>query len=110
MGGVILGTGSSLPRRMVSNKELEKIVDTSDEWIRTRTGIKQRHISSEGEYTYVLASRAAEKALEMAGVAAAEIDLLVVATISSHMLMPSSACFVQREIGAHKAFAYDINA
>ncbi len=110
MGGVILGTGSALPRRVVTNKELEKIVDTSDEWIRARTGIKQRHISSEGEYTYVLASRAAEKALEMAGMAAAEIDLLVVATISSHMLMPSSACFVQREIGANKAFAYDINA
>lgn len=110
MGGVILGTGSALPRRVVTNKELEKIVDTSDEWIRARTGIKQRHISSEGEYTYVLASRAAERALEMAGMAAAEIDLLVVATISSHMLMPSSACFVQREIGANKAFAYDINA
>ncbi len=110
MGGMILGTGSSLPQRVVSNKELEKIVDTSDEWIRTRTGIKQRHISTKGEYTYVLASRAAEKALEMAGVKASEIDLLVVATISSHMLMPSSACFVQREIGANRAFAYDINA
>jgi len=110
MGGVILGTGSALPQRAVSNKELEKIVDTSDEWIRSRTGIRQRHISSAGEYTYVLASRAAEKALEMAGVEAGEIDLLVVATISSHMLMPSSACFVQQQIGAHRAFAYDLNA
>ena len=99
-----------MPRRALSNVDLEKIVDTSDEWIRTRTGIKKRHISSSGEYTYYLASRAAEQALDMAGVAAADLDLIVVATISSHMLMPSCACFVQQEIGAKNAFAYDLNA
>lgn len=110
MSSIILGTGSALPRKVVTNKELEKIVDTNDEWIRTRTGIKTRHISSSGEYTYILASRAAEKALAMADVTAEEIDLLVVATISSHMLMPSTACFVQQEIGASNAFAYDLNA
>jgi 3-oxoacyl-[acyl-carrier-protein] synthase-3 len=110
MGSIILGTGSSLPIRVVTNQELEKTVDTSDEWIRTRTGIQQRHISTTGEYTYILAARAAENALEMAGVAAEDIALIVVGTISSHMLMPSSACFVQKEIGAHNAFAFDLNA
>ncbi|MEE4239833.1 MAG: beta-ketoacyl-ACP synthase III [Desulfopila sp.] len=110
MGCIILGTGSALPRKIVTNKELEKLVDTSDEWIRTRTGIEQRHISGPGEYTHILAASAAQKALDMAGITAAEIDLIIVATISSHMLMPSSACFVQRELGAHKAFAFDLNA
>lgn len=110
MGSVVLGTGSSLPERIVTNRELEKIVETSDEWIRTRTGIKERRISGEGEYTYVLASRAARNALENAKVEPDEIDLIVVATISSHMLMPSAACFVQQEIGATNAFAYDLNA
>lgn len=110
MGSVILGTGSSLPERVVTNENLEKTVDTTDEWIRTRTGIKTRHISGKGEYTYVLASQAAKRALAMANVSAQEIDLIVVATISSHMLMPSTACFVQKELGADKAFAYDLNA
>ena len=110
MGSVILGTGACLPKKILTNKELEKIVDTSDEWIRTRTGIKQRHISGPGEYTYILASRAAENALDNAGISAKEINLVVVGTISSHMLMPSCACFVQAEIGASNAFAYDLNA
>lgn len=110
MGSVILGTGSCLPKKALTNLELEKIVDTNDEWIRTRTGIKKRHISGAGEYTYSLASRAAQNALEMAEVRPEEIDLIVVGTISSHMLMPSSACFVQQEIGAVNAFAYDLNA
>ncbi len=110
MGSIILGTGSSLPERVLTNKELEKSIDTTDEWIRTRTGIKERHISGSGEYTYSLASRAAKKALEMAKIEPEEIDLIIVATISSHMLMPSTACFVQQELGASNAFAYDINA
>ena len=110
MSSLIMGTGSCLPTKALTNLDLEKIVDTSDEWIRTRTGIKKRHISSSGEYTYYLASRAAEQALEMAEVTADEIDLIVVATISSHMLMPSCACFVQQEIGAKNAFAWDLNA
>jgi 3-oxoacyl-[acyl-carrier-protein] synthase-3 len=110
MGSVILGTGSCLPKKVVTNHDLEKIVDTNDEWIRTRTGIKKRHISGPGEYTHILASKAANRALEMAGLTANEIDLIVVGTISSHMLMPSCACFVQKEIGATKAFAFDVNA
>jgi 3-oxoacyl-[acyl-carrier-protein] synthase-3 len=110
MGTVILGTGSCLPRKVVTNSDLEKVVETTDEWIRSRTGIHARHIASGDEYTYKLSARAAEKALEMAGVDAAEIGLIVVGTISSHMLMPSCACFVQKEIGAVNAFAYDLNA
>ncbi|MBW6520582.1 MAG: ketoacyl-ACP synthase III [Desulfoarculaceae bacterium] len=110
MGTAILGTGAYLPERIVTNQDLEKIVDTSDEWIQTRTGIRTRHIGGQGDETYLLASRAAASALQMAEVSAAEIDLIIVATISSHMLMPSCACFVQKEIGASRAFAFDINA
>lgn len=110
MGAAILGTGAYLPERVVSNQDLEKIVDTSDEWIRTRTGISTRCIAGQGDETYLLAARAAVKALQMAEISAAEIDLIIVATISSHMLMPSCACFVQKEIGAGRAFAFDINA
>ena len=110
MGTVILGTGSCVPAREMTNSDLEMVVDTSDEWIRTRTGIESRRIGGPGEKTYQLASAAARKALEMADVTAREIDLLIVGTISSHMLMPSCACFVQKEIGAANAFAYDVNA
>lgn len=110
MGTIILGTGSTLPQRAMSNVELESIVETNDEWIRTRTGIENRRIGGAGEKTYQLAASAARKALEMADVDPEEIDLLVVGTISSHMLMPSSACYVQNEIGATNAFAYDISA
>jgi len=110
MGTAVLGTGAYLPERIMTNQDLEKIVDTSDEWIQTRTGIRTRHIGGQGDETYLLAARAAGSALQMADVTAAEIDIIVVATISSHMLMPSTACFVQKEIGAGKAFAYDINA
>ncbi len=110
MGAVILGTGSAIPKRVLSNHDLEKIVDTNDEWILSRTGISTRRISGQGEQTYQLASNAARQALQMAGVTADEIDLIIVATMSSHMLMPSCACFVQKELGAAKAFAYDINA
>ncbi len=110
MGTIIQGTGSCLPRRVMSNVELESIVDTSDEWIRTRTGIENRRIGGAGEKTYQLAAAAAVKALEMADVAPTELDMLIVGTVSSHMLMPSSACYVQKEIGATNAFAYDVNA
>lgn len=110
MGTVVLGTGSCLPQRILTNKELESIVETKEEWIRTRTGIEARRIGGEGEYTCHLAAKAARQALEAAGVSPEEIGLVVVGTISSHMLMPSSACFVQTEIGATNAFAYDLNA
>lgn len=110
MGAVILGTGSCLPERILSNHDLEKLVDTSDEWILSRTGIATRHISGKGEGAYQLAASAARQAMDMARVTADDIDLIIVATMSSHMLMPSCACFVQKELGATKAFAYDVNA
>lgn len=110
MGAVILGTGSCLPGKVLSNHDLEKLVETSDEWIISRTGISTRRISGKGEETYQLATSAARQAMAMAQVTADEIDLIIVATVSSHMLMPSCACFVQKELGAKKAFAYDVNA
>lgn len=110
MGAVILGTGSCLPEGVLTNHDLEKLVETSDEWILSRTGISTRRISGQGEETYQLATTAARRALAAANVTATEIDLIIVATMSSHMSMPSCACFVQKELGATKAFAYDINA
>lgn len=107
---VILGTGSCLPERTLTNADLEKIVDTSDEWIISRTGIRNRQIAGENEQNYQLATTAAKRALSNAGIEPAELDLIIVATVSPHMSMPSTACFVQAELGAVKAFAYDINA
>jgi len=106
----VLGTGSCLPERKLTNFDLEKLVETSDEWITTRTGIDTRRIAGKGEENFRLATRAARAALKMAGIRAEELDLVLVATLTPHMMMPSCACFVQAEIGAHKAFAYDINA
>jgi 3-oxoacyl-[acyl-carrier-protein] synthase-3 len=110
MGTVVLGTGSCLPDKILTNEDIEAIVDTDAAWIRTRTGIESRRIAGKGEQTYQLAAKAARRALESSGVSAEEIGLVVVGTISSHMIMPSSACFVQKEIGAINAFAYDLNA
>ncbi len=110
MGTVVLGTGSCLPKRVLTNAELESIVDTNADWIQSRTGIETRCIGGKGEKTYQLATMAAEKALVAAGIDAKELDLIVVGTISSHMLMPSSACYVQTELGATNAFAFDLNA
>jgi 3-oxoacyl-[acyl-carrier-protein] synthase-3 len=110
MGTVVLGTGSCLPVKVLTNEDLESMVDTSATWIQTRTGIEARRIAGKGEKTYQLATQAAKKALEASGVTAEELGLIVVGTISSHMLMPSSACFVQKELGAKNAFAYDLNA
>ena len=106
----VLGTGSCLPKRILSNRDIEKMVDTSDEWITSRTGIQSRRIAGRGEDNFQLASAAGQKAITMAGITAEDIDLIIVATITPHMMMPSCACFVQAEIGAEKAFAFDINA
>jgi len=106
----IIGTGSYLPQHVLSNKDLEKIVKTSDEWIQTRTGIKSRRIAGAGEETSIMASRAALKAMEMAGVTAPELDMIIVGTITPEMVMPSCACLVQKEIGAENAFAFDVSA
>ena len=105
----IIGTGSRLPLRAVSNKELEKWVDTTDEWIRERTGIEERHLAVE-ETTASMAVDAARAAMEDAGVAAGEIDLIIVGTVSADLCFPSTACQVQSEIGADNAVAFDINA
>lgn len=107
---VILGTGACLPKRILTNAELEQVVDTSDEWVTSRTGIRMRRIAGENEQNYQLATTAGRRALADAGIQPEELDLIVVATISPHMIMPSTACFVQAELGAVNAFAYDINA
>ena len=107
---VILGTGSYLPRKVLTNSELEQVVETSDEWITSRTGIRARRIAGEDEQNYQLAAKAGHRALAVTGIDAEELDLIIVATISPHMIMPSTACFVQAELGAVNAFAYDINA
>lgn len=105
----ITGTGSALPGRIVTNKELERLVETSDEWIRERTGIGERHVTV-GETVVTLASEAADKALEQAGKTAEEIDLILVATCSPEQYLPCCACQVQAVIGAVNAFAFDVNA
>jgi 3-oxoacyl-[acyl-carrier-protein] synthase-3 len=106
----LLGTGSCLPRRILTNSDLEEMVETSDDWIVSRTGIRTRRIAGKGEDNFRLAGRAAENALNMANLSATDLDLILVATITPHMMMPSCACFVQAEIGAKNAFAYDLNA
>ena len=106
----MLGTGSYLPAHVMTNAELEKIVDTSDEWIVSRTGIRQRHIAAKDEHTSDLGAAAAKRALEQAGVAAGEIDLILVATASPDMFFPATACLIQKLIGARKATCMDISA
>ena len=106
----ITGTGSSLPDKVLTNFDLEKMVDTSDEWIVARTGIRERRIAVEGEYTSTFASAAALKALEAAGVAAGEIDLIVVGTLTPDFPFPATACIVQQQIGASKAACFDLSA
>ncbi len=106
----ITGTGSALPDRVVTNADLEKIVETSDEWIRTRTGIQQRHIAADGETTGDLATLAAQRALEAAGVKASELDLIVLGTTTPDIIFPSTACLVQHRLGANGCAAFDVNA
>ncbi|PIE55676.1 MAG: 3-oxoacyl-ACP synthase [Desulfobulbus propionicus] len=107
---VVLGTGFAVPERCLTNHDLAAMVETSDEWIVARTGIRERRIAGKGEFNYQLGARAGQQALDAAGIEAAEVDVIIVATLSSHMLMPSTACFVQMELGAVNAFAFDINA
>ena len=107
---VVTGYGSFAPTKTLSNDELGKMVDTSDEWIVTRTGIKVRHIASDNESTAFLAIEAAKKALAQADLDAAELDIIIVATITPEMVFPSTASFVQRALGAHKAWVFDLSA
>ena len=106
----ITGVGSYVPERIMTNADLEKIVETSDEWITTRTGIKERRIAAANEFTSDLAANAAKRAMEMAGVTAEQIDLIIVATITPDMPFPNTACLVQQKIGAGRAAAFDIEA
>ena len=107
---VVLGTGSALPKRRVTNDELAKSVDTTDAWIVERTGIRSRYIAGDGETTASLAADAARKALEQAGVAAADIDLIVLATATPDQTFPSSATKVQAELGIADCIAFDVHA
>ncbi|OCC15916.1 3-oxoacyl-[acyl-carrier-protein] synthase, KASIII [Dissulfuribacter thermophilus] len=110
MASIIIGTGSKIPEKVIHNKDLERFVNTSDEWIRTRTGIVERHIAGEGETNSGLATEAARRALEMAGLSPEEIDLVIVATLTPDMQMPSVACLVQNALGAKNAGAFDLSA
>ena len=109
MTGKICGTGSWVPDKVWDNNDLARMVETSDAWIRERTGVVQRHIAKENEDTVTMAARAAQKALEDAGMKAEEIDLIIVATISPTEIMPCVACGVQEQIGAENATCFDLN-
>jgi len=106
----ITGTGSYLPERILTNKELEAMVDTSDEWIVTRTGIKERHIAADEEFTSDLALEASRKAIASAGIGAHEIDLIIVATTTPDRIFPSTACLLQDKLGIANCPAFDIQA
>lgn len=106
----ITGTGSALPDKVLTNADLEQMVETNDEWITTRTGIRQRRIAVDGEYTSTFAVAAARRALEMAGIGAEELDLIILGTVTPDFPFPSTACIIQHEIGARNAAAFDLSA
>ncbi len=106
----ITGTGSYLPEKILTNHDLEKMVDTSDEWIRDRTGISERHIAADNEFTVDLAEQAARKAIDAAGITVADIDLVIVATTTPDRVFPSTACLLQQRLDIHGCAAFDIQA
>ena len=106
----IAGTGSYLPEKVLTNADLEKMVETNDEWIVSRSGIRERHIAAEGETTGDLAFHAATRALEAAGLAAADIELIVLGTTTPDLIFPSTACLLQHRLGANGCPAFDVNA
>jgi 3-oxoacyl-[acyl-carrier-protein] synthase-3 len=106
----IVGTGSYVPERILTNRELEKIVETSDEWIRTRTGILERRIAAPEETTSDMATKAALAAMSQAEVEAGQIDLIIVATVTPDMFFPATACWVQKKLGAVRAACFDVSA
>jgi len=108
--GIISGYGSFVPEKILTNEDLSTMVDTSDEWITTRTGIKNRHITTDEETTAYLATEASKRALSKAGLKAKDLELIIVATITPEMVFPSTACFVQKELKAKNAFAFDVGA
>ncbi len=106
----IVGTGGYLPAKVLTNRDLELAVDTTDEWIYTRTGIRQRHIAADGEKTSDLALEASRKALHAGGIAAADLDLIVMATTTPDMVFPSTACLLQAKLGVRNCPAFDVQA
>jgi len=106
----IAGTGSYLPEKVLTNADLERMVDTNDEWIVSRSGIRERHIAADGETTSDLAFHAATRALEAAGLAASDVELIVVGTTTPDIIFPSTACLVQHRLGANGCAAFDVNA
>jgi 3-oxoacyl-[acyl-carrier-protein] synthase-3 len=106
----ITGTGSYLPQRILTNQDLEKMVETSDEWIRDRTGIRERHIAADDEFTVDLAEQAARNAIEAAGIAVEDIDLIIVATTTPDRVFPSTACLLQQRLDIHGCTAFDVQA
>src|SRR5471030_1436699 len=106
----ITGVGSYVPEKILTNTELEKMVETSDEWITSRTGIKERRVAAPDEFTSDMAAKAAERAMKMAGITGEQIDLVIVATITPDMPFPATACLVQQKIGAKRAAAFDLEA
>ena len=106
----ILGTGHSYPEGILTNADLEKMVETSDDWITSRTGIKQRRKAAPGVYTSMFAVKAARQAIERAGLEPSDIDLILCATVSPDQILPSTGCIIQAELGAHKAAAMDLVA
>jgi 3-oxoacyl-[acyl-carrier-protein] synthase III len=110
MNAGIIGTGHAYPSGLLTNADLEKIVETSDDWITSRTGIKQRRKASADEYTSMFAVKAANQALERAGMDAKDIDIIVCATTTPDQILPSTGCIIQAEIGAHNAAAFDVVA
>lgn len=106
----ITSLGRYVPERVVTNADLEKIVDTTDEWIRTRTGIRQRHVVAPGTGSSDLAARAARECLERRGIGPGEVELIIVATVTPDMPFPATACLVQDKLGAHRAWGFDLQA
>jgi 3-oxoacyl-[acyl-carrier-protein] synthase-3 len=106
----ITGTGGYLPAKVLTNKDLESLVETSDDWIVSRTGIRERHIAADNEFTSDLALHASRKALDMAGRSTADVDLIVLATSTPDMVFPSSACLLQAKLGVKKGAAFDVQA
>lgn len=106
----VVGTGMYVPEKILTNADLEKIIDTNDEWITTRVGIKERHIAAPEETVSTLGARAARQALKEADIPPEEVDLIITATITPDVPWPASACFIQRQLGANKAAAFDIQA
>jgi len=106
----IAGIGAAVPKKVMTNFDFEKILDTSDEWITKRTGIKERRLVSDGESTVTLSVEAGRKALDDAGIEAEQLDLIICATVSPDMILPASACFIQKELGATDVPAFDLSA